>query len=91
MILLAFSGSTVCLPLLNAISSEIVEANYRGRMMGMTASASSIGRIVGPLFAAGLLSSQGFSIAWLGSALMVLFLVFWSFTAARQFKQLELS
>ena len=91
MILLAFSGSTVCLPLLNAISSEIVEANYRGRMMGMTASASSIGRIVGPLFAAGLLSSQGFSIAWLGSALMVLLLVFWSFTAARQFKQLELS
>ena len=91
MILFAFSGSTVCLPLLNAIASEIVQSNHRGRMMGMTASASSVGRIIGPLFAAALLSSQGFGMAWLGSGLMVLFLVFWSFTAARDFKRLELS
>ena len=91
MIFFAFSGSTVCLPLLNAIASEIVEPNYRGRMMGMTASASSVGRIVGPLFAAWLLTSEGFGVAWLGSGLMVLFLVVWSFTAAREFKRLELS
>ena len=91
MIFLAFSGSTVCLPLLNAIASEIVEPSHRGRMMGMTASASSMGRIVGPLFAAGLLNSRDFSTAWLGSALMVLFLVFWSFTGARKFNRLELS
>ena len=91
MIFFAFSGSTVCLPLLNAIASEIVEPNYRGRMMGMTASASSVGRIVGPLFAAWLLASEGFGVAWLGSGLMVLFLVVWSFTAAREFKRLELS
>ena len=91
MIFLAFSGSTVCLPLLNAIASEIVEPSHRGRMMGMTASASSTGRIVGPLFAAGLLNFRDFSTAWLGSALMVLFLVMWSFTAARKFNQLELS
>lgn len=91
MIFVAFSGSTVCLPLLNAIASEIVEPDHRGRMMGMTASASSVGRIVGPLFAAWLLASQGFSVAWLGSGLMVLFLVAWSFTAARAFKRLELS
>jgi hypothetical protein len=32
-----------------------------------------------------------FSTAWLGSALMVLFLVIWSFTAARKFNRLELS
>ncbi len=91
MIFFAFSGSTVCLPLLNAIASEIVQPNYRGRMMGFTASASSAGRIIGPLFAAGLLSSKGFDTAWFGSGLMVLFLVFWSFTAAREFKRLELS
>jgi len=91
MILLAFCGSTVCLPLLNAIASEVVDPSHRGRMMGMTASASSTGRIVGPLFAAGLLNSMGFSTAWLGSALMVLFLVIWSFTAARKFNRLELS
>lgn len=91
MIILAFSGSTVCLPLLNAIASEIVQSNHRGRMMGMTASASSAGRIMGPLFAAWLLSSQGFDIAWFGSGLMVLFLVVWSFTAAQEFKRLELS
>ncbi len=91
MIFFAFSGSTVCLPLLNAIASEIVQPNHRGRMMGLTASASSAGRIIGPLFAAWLLSSQGFGTAWLGSGLMVLFLVFWSFTAARAFKRLELS
>lgn len=91
MIFLAFCGSTVCLPLLNAIASEIVEPIHRGRMMGMTASASSTGRIVGPLFAAGLLNSQGFGAAWLGSAFMVLFLVAWSFAAARTFNRLELS
>lgn len=91
MIFFAFSGSTVCLPLLNAIASEIVQPSHRGRMMGMTASASSAGRIMGPLFAAWLLSSQGFDTAWLGSGLMVLFLVVWSFTAARVFKRLELS
>ena len=91
MILLAFCGSTVCLPLLNAIASEVVDPSHRGRMMGMTASASSTGRIVGPLFAAGLLNSMDFSTAWLGSALMVLFLVIWSFTAARKFNRLELS
>ena len=91
MIFCAFSGSTVCLPLLNAIASEIVQPNHRGRMMGLTSSASSAGRIIGPLFAAWLLSSRGFDTAWLGSGLMVLFLVFWSFTAAREFKRLELS
>ncbi len=91
MIFLAFCGSTVCLPLLNAIASEIVDPSHRGRMMGMTASASSTGRIVGPLFAAGLLNSRDFSTAWLGSVLMVLFLVIWSFTAARKFNRLELS
>ena len=91
MIFFAFCGSTVCLPLLNAIASEIVDPSYRGRMMGMTASASSTGRIVGPLFAAWLLSSRDFSTAWFGSALMVLFLVIWSFTAARKFNRLELS
>ncbi len=91
MIFFAFCGSTVCLPLLNAIASEIVNPSHRGRMMGMTASASSTGRIVGPLFAAGLLNSSGFSTAWFGSALMVLFLVTWSFTAARKFNRLELS
>lgn len=91
MIFLAFSGSTVCLPLLNAIASEIVQPGHRGRMMGLTASASSAGRIIGPLFAAWLLSSQGFGTAWFGSGMMVLFLVVWSFTAAREFKRLELS
>ena len=91
MILVAFSGATVCLPLLNAIASEVVEANHRGRMMGMTASASSIGRIIGPLYAAALLSVWGFGTAWLGSAAMVLFVVLWSFTAARQFTRLKLS
>lgn len=91
MIFFAFSGSTVCLPLLNAIASEIVQPNHRGRMMGMTASASSAGRIIGPLFAAWLLASRGFGTAWLGAGVMVLFLVVWSFTAAREFKRLELS
>ena len=91
MIFFAFCGSTVCLPLLNAIASEIVDPSHRGRMMGMTASASSTGRIVGPLFAAALLNSRDFNTAWFGSALMVLFLVIWSFTAARKFNRLELS
>ena len=54
----AFTGSTVCLPLLNTIASELVNTSRRGRMMGATTTSASIGRILGPLLAAVLLSKS---------------------------------
>ncbi len=88
-ILVAFTGSTVCLPLLNTIASELVNTSQRGRMMGATTTSASIGRILGPLLAAVLLSEIDYSAAWLGCALLVAVLVLWSFTAANRYSTMN--
>ncbi len=88
-ILVAFMGSTVCLPLLNTIASELVNTSQRGRMMGATTTSASIGRILGPLLAAVLLSEIDYSAAWLGCALLVAVLVLWSFTAANRYSTMN--
>lgn len=88
-ILVAFTGSTVCLPLLNTIASELVNTSQRGRMMGATTTSASIGRILGPLLAAVLLSEIDYSAAWLGCAVLVAVLVLWSFTAANRYSTMN--
>jgi DHA1 family tetracycline resistance protein-like MFS transporter len=88
-ILVAFTGSTVCLPLLNTIASELVNTSQRGRMMGATTTSASIGRILGPLVAAVLLSEIDYSAAWLGCAVLVAVLVLWSFTAANHYSTMN--
>lgn len=88
-ILVAFTGSTVCLPLLNTIASELVNTSQRGRMMGATTTSASIGRILGPLVAAVLLSEIDYSAAWLGCAVLVAVLVLWSFTAANRYSTMN--
>ena len=82
--LMVFSAATLCLPILNTIASHLVGPASRGRFFGITASSAALGRIVGPLIAAMLLSQGGFSAAWMGTSAVVLMVVVWAFTLGRQ-------
>ena len=57
MAILAF-GQGVCVPALLALVSKAGAASEQGEIMGMTQSASSLARIVGPLFAMGLVRAM---------------------------------
>ena len=82
--LMVFSAATMCLPVLNTIASHLVGPVLRGRFFGITASSAALGRILGPLIAAMLLSQGGFRAAWLGTSAIVLMVVVWAFTLGRQ-------
>ena len=71
-VFLAMSGATLCIPLLNAVVSHRTPTAYRGRMMGTTSSASSWGRVAGPLLAGFNLSLLGYPGTWLGTVLIAL-------------------
>jgi MFS family permease len=62
---LALSGATLCMPVLNAITSHRTPISERGRMMGTTGAASSWGRVVGPLMGGFTLAAFGYSGAWI--------------------------
>ena len=82
--LMVFSAATLCLPVLKTIASHMVGPGARGRFFGITASSAALGRIVGPLIAAVLLSEGGFATAWLGTSAVVLLVVLWAFTLGRR-------
>ena len=84
-VFLAFAGATCCLPVLNTIASSIVAAEERGRMMGITALAASIGRVVGPLLTGLVLAAGDYGVAWCVVALPVLVVVLWSQTGASRY------
>ena len=84
-VFLAFAGATCCLPILNTIASSIVTADERGRMMGITALAASIGRVLGPLLTGLVLAAWNYGAAWSVLALPVLLVVIWSRTAASRY------
>jgi MFS family permease len=86
-IFMAFAGATCCLPVLNVISSSVVAAQERGRMMGITALAGSFGRVAGPLVSGAVLAVSGYKLAWLVVALPVLVVFGWSQTSARQYSR----
>lgn len=67
-VFIAMTGATLCVPLLNTIISYTTQLEFRGRMMGITHSASSWGRVMGPLTAGTSLGLVGFSGAWLTAA-----------------------
>ena len=81
----AFTGATCCLPVLNTIASSIVVSAERGRMMGATALAASIGRVVGPLATGVVLMTLGYPASWLFVALPVIGLLLWSRRAAQRY------
>ena len=76
---LAMTGATLCMPLLNAVVTHRTPMEFRGRMMGTTAAASSWGRVVGPLMAGTNLGLFGYHGAYLGSACVVMLYLLWVF------------
>lgn len=87
-VFLAMSGATLCMPLLNTITTYRTPVEFRGRMLGTTGSASAWGRVAGPLVAGANLSLFGYAGAWSGCVVIVLFYATWVF---RQASSLELS
>ena len=70
------TGATVCTPLLNSITTQLTPPPIRGRMMGTTASASSWGRVLGPLLAGVNLQLFGYDSAWLFCAFVAMLFLF---------------
>ncbi|MEH6590375.1 MAG: MFS transporter [Halioglobus sp.] len=75
---LAMSGATLCMPVLNSITTHRTPASLRGRMMGTTGAAASWGRVFGPLLAGANLALFGYSAAWVGCAVIVSFYLAWA-------------
>jgi MFS family permease len=75
---LAMSGATLCMPLLNAITTHRTPEQYRGRMLGTTAAAASWGRVFGPLLAGMNLALFGYQAAWMGCVFIVCFYLAWA-------------
>jgi MFS transporter, DHA1 family, tetracycline resistance protein len=75
---LAMSGSTLCMPLLNTITSHRTPADLRGQMLGTTASAASWGRVIGPLLAGTNLALFGYTGAWLACIVLVTGYLAWA-------------
>lgn len=83
-IFLAMTGATLCIPMLNTLVSYTTTLEFRGRMMGITSSAASWGRVMGPLAAGTSLGLLGYSGAWLCSAGIVLIYLILSFKVEGQ-------
>jgi MFS family permease len=79
----AMTGATLCMPLLNSITSHRTPPELRGRMLGTTHSAASWGRVVGPLLAGANLALFGYSAAWAFSAVIILCYFSWSMLVLR--------
>ena len=72
------TGATLCMPLLNTITSHRAPAALRGRMLGTVSAAASWGRVVGPLLAGTSLTLFGFSAAWAVIAVAIACYVGWA-------------
>jgi DHA1 family tetracycline resistance protein-like MFS transporter len=77
----ALTGATLCMPILNAMTSRRGSSDERGRLLGALASAAAgVGRITGPLLAGALLTFGGFRAAWTLPLLMVALYWLWAFS-----------
>lgn len=74
----AMTGATLCMPLLNAITSHRSPVALRGRMLGTTHSAAAWGRVAGPLLAGMNLALFGYTTAWAVAATVILLYLLWS-------------
>ena len=77
-VLIALTGATLCMPLLNTITSYRTPSKFRGRILGATSSAAAWGRVVGPMLASAVLPLVGFNGAWFGCAILVSVYLGWS-------------
>lgn len=81
-LVLALGGATLCMPILNAMTSRRGAVEDRGRLLGIASAAAGLGRIAGPIFAGGLLSLGGFRLAWVLPLAMVAAYWSWAWFAA---------
>lgn len=88
---IAMSGATLCMPLLNTIISERAPREFRGRLLGATASAGSWGRVAGPLLSGIGLGLVGYSGTWAALAAVMLWYLAWVFhESSRSARQTEI-
>lgn len=83
-LVLSMTGATLCMPILNSMTSRRASAEERGRLMGAASTAAGVGRVSGPLLAGALLSIFGFRAAWVLSFTMVAGYWFWAWFHLRQ-------
>ena len=83
---ISMSGATMCMPLLNTILTQRTPGQFRGRLMGTTAAASSWGRVVGPFFSGIGLGLVGYSGTWAALAVLVLWYLVWVLRESSQSK-----
>jgi DHA1 family tetracycline resistance protein-like MFS transporter len=55
-LILALGGATLCMPVLNAMTSRRGGVDDRGRLLGAASAAAGVGRVAGPIIAGGLLT-----------------------------------
>lgn len=79
-VLVALTGATLCMPVLNSFASQRSAPQLRGRMMGAAGAASAWGRVLGPLLAGLLLTLGGFRLAWSLPLAMVAMYWLWAFS-----------
>jgi len=79
---IAMTGANVCFPVLNALASKRVDVQDRGKMMGATGSASSWGRVLGPLTSGLAVMYFGYSVAWFVLLLLSLYYMYWAYYVA---------
>ncbi len=79
-VLVALTGATLCMPVLNSFASQRSAPQLRGRMMGAAAAAAAWGRVLGPLLAGVLLTVGGFRLAWSLPLGMVALYLLWAFS-----------
>lgn len=79
-IIIAFTGATLCMPVLNSFTSQRAAPDQLGRLMGAASAAASWGRVIGPVFAGAMLTLGGFTLAWALPLLMVVIYWLWAFS-----------
>jgi len=83
------TGATLCMPLLNAITSHRTPMALRGRMLGTTASSAAWGRVVGPLVAGMNLALFGYEVAWAVAAAVIALYLCWAVFVLKRVEPLE--
>jgi MFS family permease len=83
-VFVGLTGATLCMPVLQSLTSRRTPAALRGRMMGAAASASAWGRVLGPLLAGALLTHFGYRTAWLCFAAVVAVYFCWTLVQPRE-------
>ncbi|MEM9315403.1 MAG: MFS transporter [Pseudomonadota bacterium] len=79
-LILALGGATLCMPILNAMTSRRGAIGDRGRLLGAASAAAGLGRVFGPILTGALLTLGGFRLAWGLPLLMVLCYCLWAYS-----------